>query len=500
MNGTIIRVLALLCVALATGCATPNVSQSADQPNRSDPSGIRSGEPTVALEKMVQLYVAPNGTPEGRGAEDSPLDLLTAFTDGARVKPGTLVWLAGGAYTIEDLVQSPAVHGEAQAPVVYRARKGERATIKGRVTLTGDHTWLWGIEVTGSPGNGIAIPSGDGVKLINMVIHANGVGQWRRGVTGGGVDTYGPCDGHEYYGNLVNGNGRGRSGPGIRLFNTAAKGTNRIADNIVFGNGGVGIYCFGRAPLTRGYEVEGNICFAGCQDDRSQRGTIGGANIFISAAAAFDRLIFRANCAYHAGATSQQSNQFIDMGHLAKGPREVLIADNYVTHSLPALSLRGLSQATVRNNTLVSPERVFQLQYAEGADRKKVVLEGNTYVSSAFDLDALRKETGSAQTDKVVPMKDGRPTGTHVMVRVNQYEPERVHIAVFNWDQRDAVDVDLKGVLAAGDTYRVVSALDFFGAPVIEGKAEGSTLRLPMKGHTYEPEFGAFVLFRTPTK
>jgi hypothetical protein len=81
-------------------------------------------------------------------------------------------------------------------------------------------------------------------------------------------------------------------------------------------------------------------------------------------------------------------------------------------------------------------------------------------------------------------------------VRVNRYEPERVHLAVYNWDRKDSVRIDLKGVLAAGDAYRVASALDYFGPPVVQGKAEGAYVDLPMKGHRYEPEFGAYVLFR----
>jgi hypothetical protein len=47
------------------------------------------------------------------------------------------------------------------------------------------------------------------------------------------------------------------------------------------------------------------------------------------------------------------------------------------------------------------------------------------------------------------------------------------------------------------DAYRVVNVLDYFGNPVAEGKAAGPFIDLPMQGHRYEPEFGAYVLFRT---
>ena len=95
-----------------------------------------------------------------------------------------------------------------------------------------------------------------------------------------------------------------------------------------------------------------------------------------------------------------------------------------------------------------------------------------------------------------MPGKNGRPTGLHVFQRVNQYEPRRVHLAVYNWDHLDRVKIDLEGILARGQAYRVVNVLDFFAAPVAEGKAEGPGIVLPMRGHRYEPEFGAYVLFR----
>jgi hypothetical protein len=60
--------------------------------------------------------------------------------------------------------------------------------------------------------------------------------------------------------------------------------------------------------------------------------------------------------------------------------------------------------------------------------------------------------------------------------------------------------VDLTDVLNNGDTYRVVNVVDYFGKPVLQGKASGPSILLPMQGHRYEPEFGAYVLFREGPK
>jgi len=162
-----------------------------------------------------------------------------------------------------------------------------------------------------------------------------------------------------------------------------------------------------------------------------------------------------------------------------------------------AIELKSVLDAVVRNNTFWAPSGMVSVAYAPGADKSKVIFEDNTYIDNArFDLAKWRATTASAKTDKVVRGKDGRPTGFLVFKRVNQYEPERVHLAVYNWDHRPVVRVALKDLLKAGDSYRVASVLDFFGKAVIQGKAQGAYIDLPMRGHRYEPEFGAYVLFR----
>ena len=131
------------------------------------------------------------------------------------------------------------------------------------------------------------------------------------------------------------------------------------------------------------------------------------------------------------------------------------------------------------------------------ANNLKVIFEHNTYIDNGnFDLARFRQQIHSGTTDRLVPGRNGRPTGLHVFKRVNRYERQRVHLAIYNWDHLDRVKLDLEGILARGQAYRVVNVLDFFGASVAEGKAEGPWIVLPMQGHRYEPEFGAYVLFR----
>ena len=45
-----------------------------------------------------ELFVSPQGTPGGDGAQARPLDLKTALASETLVKPGDTVWLLGGTY------------------------------------------------------------------------------------------------------------------------------------------------------------------------------------------------------------------------------------------------------------------------------------------------------------------------------------------------------------------------------------------------------------------
>jgi hypothetical protein len=97
-----------------------------------------------------------------------------------------------------------------------------------------------------------------------------------------------------------------------------------------------------------------------------------------------------------------------------------------------------------------------------------------------------------------------------VFVRPNQYEKGRAHVAIFNWNRQDSVDVDLSQVLLAGEDYEIRDAQNYFGAPVARGVYNGSPVKVPMtlevvaepvgnipvKPPHSAPQFGAFVVLR----
>ena len=168
------------------------------------------------------------------------------------------------------------------------------------------------------------------------------------------------------------------------------------------------------------------------------------------------------------------------------------------TDRMPAEIAKELfvaADVTVRGNTFWAPADMVQVALDPAADKKSTRIDRNTFIANGkFDLDAWRKTTGFDAHSKLAAGKDGRPTGLHVISRANRYEPTRILLAVYNWDHRDAVDIDASGLAKPGSRYRIVSVMDYFGKPVAEGRLTGRTIHLPMKGHRYEPEFGAYVL------
>ena len=100
-----------------------------------------------------EIYVAPQGAPEGDGSPQRPLDLATALRSPQHVKPRDTVWLRRGTY--RGPFEKPAApSGTKEQPIVYRAMPGQRVTLTAAETdrhvlqVSGaEHVWFWGFEV-----------------------------------------------------------------------------------------------------------------------------------------------------------------------------------------------------------------------------------------------------------------------------------------------------------------------------------------------------------------
>ncbi|NIA21812.1 MAG: hypothetical protein GWP05_07590 [Anaerolineaceae bacterium] len=218
-------------------------------------------------------YVSPDGSPEGQGRPDSPLDLATVLSaKTSPAAPGDTIALGGGTYRG---MFNCNISGTRQRPITIRGIPGRRATIDGggfrKAALTVRGAWtIWrDLELTNSdlrrnsrrttswPGDlrrmaGMMV-TGDNVRLLNLVVHDAGNGLELRSRA---ADT-------EVYGCIIYYNGWdspvGGFGHGIDVQN--GKGAKHIVDNILFNNFACGLHAASRMAPVSNLHIEGNIAF-----------------------------------------------------------------------------------------------------------------------------------------------------------------------------------------------------------------------------------------------
>lgn len=118
------------------------------------------------------IWVSPDGTSEGEGTQENPLDLHTAV---AYVQPGQQIVLADGTYALEEAVRIDRGNsGTEEQPITLMSEPGTRAVLDltgsdgGGIILRGDWWHLHGLEITNS---------GSGQKPLHVQGHHNVIEQ-----------------------------------------------------------------------------------------------------------------------------------------------------------------------------------------------------------------------------------------------------------------------------------------------------------------------------------
>lgn len=135
-----------------------------DQPQLQENEELSSTEPVeLPLTFTVHAYgkpgqsiwVAPDGSPEGTGTPQDPLDVHTAV---AYAQPGQQVVLQDGTYAIERALRIERGNsGTEDAPIILMSEPGTRATFDlsnstgGGIILRGDWWHLYNLEITAAP-------------------------------------------------------------------------------------------------------------------------------------------------------------------------------------------------------------------------------------------------------------------------------------------------------------------------------------------------------------
>lgn len=453
---------------------------------------IPDGTPWVRTipEPLRTFYVSPSGS-GGSGTEQTPMSLESAIDIS---KPGDLFLLRAGEYTgVFKLKKS----GTEDAPVVFGAYIGEHVKITGGFEISGDYTYIRGMEFT-DPGDtsaqGTLSITAKGVMIINNVIHAEGYGT--------SLSSWNKPD-QIIYGNII------YSGHhNIYTQNSAANGYRYFVNNISMDaktdingkNGPFEFHAYAEGGDVSSFYIRNNI-FANFAQNGG-RLLIGGKNSTPN-----DLHVLINNYFY---------NTSLAMGY--RRPVQAYISGNYLADSnLSYEWFWGEGEKkfpeppviVVTDNSIIMRDNnrhqvhVKTSAYAGDGNRKdgipgirsEDIWDRNVYSPGflgwvhaagrknefAAGLDSWRRETGARGNSfdlngKEIPC----PDKAAVAVIPNEYEKGRAHLAVFNYGNADSVDADLSGVLSQGRSFRIMNAKDAFGEPVASGDYNGGAVSIPV--------------------
>jgi hypothetical protein len=446
------------------------------------------------LLQSAVYFVAPGGAPSGDGTSDYPLDLTTALSRKSPAAPGDTLALQSGRYTgafVSELT------GSASKPIVVRQASRARATIDGTLTVNGAWTTYWGFEVASSSDDRTKQrPSGLNIygphtRFINLVVHDNG----------GGIAFWTPAADSEIYGCFIYDNSWQGPDPdrghGHGIYTQNQTGRKHIIDNVIFNGFGWGIHAYTEGGSLNGFHIEGNAVF---NSGSSTRQGYHYDNILVGGLRPAERIELIGNYTYHTPGKGGSNR----LGYSAQN-KDALVKDNYFAGGSTTLQVRAWESLVMTGNTFVGLENLLHVNLPKEVSAE---IDHNTYVQGSaapfayqdrrIDFASWQQAGGFDQASKWIDSPQKRPTGVKVFIRPNRYESGRANVIVYNWDRKNAVEVDLSQVLASGDRYEAHNVLDYFGAPVSAGTYSGAPISLPMTGTSTGPEFNAFVIQSLP--
>ncbi|MBN2269239.1 MAG: right-handed parallel beta-helix repeat-containing protein, partial [Sedimentisphaerales bacterium] len=107
------------------------------------------------------------------------------------------------------------------------------------------------------------------------------------------------------------------------------------------------------------------------------------------------------------------------------------------------------------------------------------------------DLEIVRYKEVIDEGNVVVKKGQERPKGVKAVLLANKFDPNRAHLAIFNWDNTETVEVTTNGFIKSGQRFQLFDPKNLFGKPVFEGRCKADTINLPTK-----TEFAVFVLLK----
>lgn len=400
----------------------------------------------------IDFYVSSTATGSGDGSFGSSWKLQQALNSPPTITSPTdtvWIWMRGGIYTNTFDIQtsfSCFTNGSADAPIIFRNYQNERASIDGQVPYTllcglgnCSFTWFWGLEVSNSDNSdrdhsnidrlGNIYCTAKNMKFINMIVHdmGSGLDSWK---TATNSETYG-CIIYNIGNNLLNGLNWEGHGHGMYLQNDTL-GTKNIHDNIIFSTYGYGmkVWQTTNTDALGNFDIQRNIVFNGGAASEN----LGGV-----------------------GNNSRTHNFFVVSNGINSPIRNTVIKHNYTYAGTntprPPVNAFGLNYG-VDNMTLDSNYLTCQTRLGfNNTPLFNASVAGNKIIAG---IPAAYGYYLWGFTNSDFPQNtylDEQPSsGLEYFVLPNKYEKGRAHIAVYNWDVAESVQIDVSNSsLQAGD-------------------------------------------------
>jgi hypothetical protein len=389
----------------------------------------------VQMTRAARWYVAPSGQSSNPGTQEAPWDIASALGGRQTVSPGDTVVLLEGTYRRrpKELYDIRLV-GTEKAPIHIQCQPGARVRIDGGLAMQSPSAYVWVRDLE------IFVSEPRPEKPVSPGSHPKDLNR-----PAGGLHMFGGKN-CKYINLVIHDNNQGVS---------CWKGEidPEIYGCILYGNGWLGTdRGHGHCIYTQNDEGVKTIsnCIMSCRYDGTYT-----MHAYGSSRAYVNNFLVEENICYGKG-------PFLIGG--GRPSRDIRVLRNY---------LYGVGMRIG-----------YTAQYNENCE-----VRDNVIVNGA--LDVIRYRQVARGGNLIVGRDQERPEGMKSVLLPNKYDANRAHVVIYHWGKAEMPEVRVKPFLTEGEFYRLMDPQNLFGRPIAEGKCDGNTICVPVKG-----EFGVFVLLK----